>query len=71
MKFKKLPELPTIKIKDVPDMSIILEAGANKFTRAFENYVNKFPYKPAFTHAFVHITGLKNGALSEQLAIDM
>jgi hypothetical protein len=36
-------------------MAIILVAGSNPATKWFENSINKYPYKPPFTHALIHI----------------
>ena len=58
MKYLPYPEYRKISMHNLKPMTIILEAGSNWFTKTFENKINKFPYKPPFTHALIHI---KNG----------
>ena len=36
-------------------MTIVLEAGVNWATIAYEKYLDNYPYAPVFTHAFLHI----------------
>ena len=58
MKYLSYPEYKLISMYNLKPMTIILEAGANPLTKWFENSINKYPYKPPFTHALIHI---KNG----------
>jgi hypothetical protein len=58
MKYILYPEYKKISMHNLKPMTIILEAGSNWFTKTFENKCNKYPYKPPFTHALIHI---KNG----------
>lgn len=55
MNYLSYPVCQTIKKQDLNPMAIILVAGANQLTKWFENKVNKYPYKPPFTHALIHI----------------
>jgi hypothetical protein len=59
MIYLNYPEYKTIKKQDLNPMAIILVAGSNPLTKWFENSINKYPYKPPFTHALIHI---ENGA---------
>lgn len=55
MKYIEYPKYELIDKHELKPMSIILVAGKNWFTKTFENKVNKYPYKPAFTHALIHV----------------
>jgi hypothetical protein len=55
MNYLDYPEYQSIKKEDLNPMTIILEAGSNPLTKWFENSINKYPYKPAFTHALIHV----------------
>jgi hypothetical protein len=54
----KYPDYPKINKLDLRPMTMILEAGVNWATKGYEYYLNKYPYRPAFTHALLH---LRNG----------
>lgn len=55
MSTRPLPNHPKIKIKDIPDMSVILTLDGNHFTEIFEKKVRGFPYTQVPTHAFIHV----------------
>ena len=57
MEYLPYPEYKKISMRNLKPMTIILEAGSNWFTKTFENKINKYPYKPPFTHALIHIKG--------------
>ena len=55
MKFLKYPEYEEVSIQELKPMTGILEAGSNLATINYEHYLNHYPYKQPFTHAFIHI----------------
>jgi len=55
MKYLEYPSYTGINKTNLNPMTIILVAGSNPLTKWFENKINHYPYRPAFTHVLIHV----------------